>query len=273
MDHKDFVNSIAGSMAMAGGNPTPKDLEEERVDEMRRQEKPNDDDVFTINIPMITGRVFKVDARQVDWNALGTPESQANLENNEGTIRAMVHHLITVDFTSEDYDKMVADFDESLTNLFKNFGIEDCGYGELEKNMCSRFDILTNVKRDMLEACIDTNDTVPACDNDDEVFKINEHISETYCTKYELYAERLHKHTLLLGKCFDALTLINVIAHNTAMHGLATQVFGAADSFKEVADLNDITEMDNSTDGLISADRHAFEGVPEDHDVSGLLDD
>lgn len=267
MDHKDFVNSIAGSMAMAGDNdPNEKFEEMEHAYDEERKE----DDAFIINIPMITGRVYKVDAREVNWDQLGTPESQANLEQNEGIIRGMMYHLITVDFTSEDYDKMVADFDESLTNLFKNFGIEDCGYGELEKNMCSRFDILTNVKRDMLEACIDTNDTVPACDNDDEVFKINEHISETYCTKYELYAERLRKHTLLLGKCFDALTLINMIAHNTAMHGLAIQVFGITDSFKEVADLNDITDMDNSTDGLISVDRAAFGGV-DDHDESGLV--
>lgn len=266
MDHKNLVEAVAASMAMSKSkNPTPKDLEEERVEELKQ-----DPDMFTIQIPMVTGRVFKVDAREVNWDQLGTPESQANLEQNEGIIRSMVYNLITIDFTSEDCDKMIADFDESITNLFKNFGIEDCGYGELEKNMCSRFDIITNVKRDMLEACIDTNDSVPACDNDDEVSKINEHISKTYCTKYELYAERLRRHTLLLGKCFDALTLINVIAHNTAMHGLATQVFGITDSFKEIADLNDITDMDNSTDGLISADRAAFGGV-DDHDESGLV--
>lgn len=216
MDHKDFVNSIAGSMAMAGGNdPNEKFEEMEHAYDEERKE----DDAFIINIPMITGRVFKVDARQVDWNALGTPESQANLENNEGVIRAMVHALVTADFTDPKTENMIKDFDESIMNLFSNFGIGDPGYGELSQK--------TMVK----------------------------------------------PYILLLGKCFDALTLINVIAHNTAMHGLATQVFGAADSFKEVADLNDITEMDNSTDGLISADRHAFEGVPEEHDVSGLLDD
>ena len=266
MDHKNLVEAVAASMAMTKSkNPTPEDLEEERVEESGQ-----DPDMFTIQIPMVTGRVFKVDAREVNWDQIGTPESQANLEQNEGIIRSMVYNLITVDFTSKDYDKMIADFDESITNLFKNFGIEDCGYGELKKEMCSRYDILTNVKRDMLEACIDTNDTVPACDNDAEVSKINEHISETYCTKYELYAERMQKHALLLGKCFDALTLINVIAHNTAMHGLATQVFGITDSFKEVADLNDITDMDNSTDGLITEDRASFGGI-DDHDVSGLV--
>ena len=215
MDHKDFVNSIAGSMAMAGGNPTPKDLEGERVAEMR-EEKLNDDDAFIINIPMITGRVYKVDAREVNWDQLGTPESQANLENNEGVIRAMVHALVTADFTDPKTENMIKDFDESIMNLFSNFGIGDPGYGELSQK--------TMVK----------------------------------------------PYILLLGKCFDALTLINVIAHNTAMHGLATQVFGAVHSFDEVANLNDITEMDNSTDGLISEDRASFGGI-DDHDVSGLV--
>lgn len=217
MDHKDFVNSIAGSMAMAGGNPTPKDLEEERVAE-KREEKLNNDDAFIINIPMITGRVYKVDAREVNWDQLGTPESQANLENNEGVIRAMVHALVTADFTDPKTENMIKDFDESIMNLFSNFGIGDPGYGELSQK--------TMVK----------------------------------------------PYILLLGKCFDALTLINVIAHNTAMHGLATQVFGAVHSFDEVADLNDITDMDNSTDGLISEDRASFGGI-DDHDVSGLVTD
>lgn len=217
MDHKDFVNSIAGSMAMAGGNPTPKDLEEERVAE-KREEKLNNDDAFIINIPMITGRVYKVDAREVNWDALGTPESQANLENNEGVIRAMVHALVTADFTDPKTENMIKDFDESIMNLFSNFGIADPGYGELSQK--------TMVK----------------------------------------------PYILLLGKCFDALTLINVIAHNTAMRGLATQVFGAVHSFDEVADLNDITDMDNSTDGLISEDRASFGGI-DDHDVSGLVTD
>lgn len=212
MNHRDLVDAVAASMAQTRSkNPTPKDMEEERVEELRQ-----DSDMFTIQIPMITGRVFKVDARAVDWDQLGTPESQANLEQNEGIIRSMVHHLITADFTNPNTDKMLEDFDESLTNLFKNFGIEDCGYDDLQK-------------KSMIKPYI-----------------------------------------LLLGKCFDALTLINVIAHNVAIHGLATKIFGITDSFKEVADLNDITDMDNSTDGLISEDRAVFEGI-DDHDVSGLV--
>lgn len=211
MNHEEFVAGIAASM----GGTTPKEMEEERVEELRAKQ---DDEMFTINIPMITGRVYKVDSRQVNWAEMGKPESQANLEQNEGIIRGMVHHLITADFSDPKTDDMIKDFDESVMNLFENFGIKDPGYEDL-KNKCM-----------------------------------------------------VKPYILLLGKCFDALTLINVMAHNTAMHGLASHFFGMADEFKKVADLNDITDMDNSTGGLITEDRKAFEGM-DDHDVSGLLED
>lgn len=219
MDHKDLIGAVAASMAMTSSqakNPTPEELEEDRVAEMRKKEE--EGDMFTINIPMITGRVYKVDSRQVDWNEMGKPESQANLEQNEGIVRGMVHHLITADFSDPKTDDMIKDFDESIMNLFENFGIKDPGYEDL-KNKCM-----------------------------------------------------VKPYILLLGKCFDALTLINVMAHNTAMHGLASHFFGMAEEFKQVADLNDITEMDNSVEGLITEDRKTFEGA-DDHDVSGLLED
>lgn len=222
MNRDDFIGAVAASMNNKPNNVfTDEGEPNEKFEEMEYayDEERKEDDAFTISIHMITGRVFEVDAREVDWGALGTPESQANLENNEETIRAMVHALVTADFTDPKTENMIKDFDESIMKLFSNFGISDPGYDELSQQ--------TMVK----------------------------------------------PYILLLGKCFDALTLINVIAHNTAMHGLATQVFGAVHSFDEVANLNDITEMDNSTDGLISEDRHTFEGVPDNHDISGLLGD
>lgn len=209
MNHEEFVAGIAASM----GGTTPKEMEEERVEELRAKQ---DDEMFTINIPMITGRVYKVDSRQVNWAEMGKPESQANLEQNEGIIRGMVHHLITADFSDPKTDDMIKDFDESVMNLFENFGIKDPGYEDL-KNKCM-----------------------------------------------------VKPYILLLGKCFDALTLINVMAHNTAMHGLASHFFGMADEFKKIADLNDITDMDNSAGGLITEDRKTFEEM-DDHDVSGLV--
>lgn len=275
MNHRDLLDAVAASMAAKQQNkaPTPAEVEEERVEELRRNE--DADDMFTINIPMVTGRVYKVDARQINWEDLNSPEAQANLEQNEGAVRGMVNALATIDFTNPETDKMIADFDESIMNLFSNFGIEDPGYDELAKDAPSLYNITTVAKRDMLEACVDTNDAIPATDNDDEVFKISEYISEHYCDKYEEYNQRLRRYSILLGKCFDALTLINVIAHNTAMHGLATQVFGFTDSLNQVANLNDITEMDNSVEGLISEDRSIYNeripGMPDDHVASGLI--
>lgn len=219
MNHNEFMEAVESSKATEDNqieNNTPEEMNGECSCHHHHHEDP---DMFTIRIPMITGRVFKVDARQVDWDAMGTPESQANLEQNEGIIRSMVHSLITADFSDPKIDEMIKDFDESINNLFSNFGIDDPGYNELQKNIMVK------------------------------------------------------PYVLLLGKCFDALTLINVIAHNTAMHSLATQVFGITDEFKHVANLNDITEMDNSVDGLISEDRHAFEGVSDEHNASGLLGD
>ena len=210
MNHKDLVEMAAAAMTMKSAEDA-KNAEENDTEAK--------DDMFIISIPMISGRVFKVDARQIDWESLSTPESQANLEQNEGIIRGMVHHLVTADFTNPETDQMINDFDESITNLFTNFGIDDPGYGELQQKSMTK------------------------------------------------------PYILLLGKCFDALTLISVISHNVAMHGLATKIFGITDSFKDIADLNDITEMDNSAEGLITEDRHAFEGIEDTHDVSGLLGD
>lgn len=77
---------------------------------------------------------------------------------------------------------------------------------------------------------------------------------------------------LLFAKCFDALSMINTISHNASLHRFATQVFSFSKDLKDVADLNDITEMDNSVEGLISEDRESFEPTNiDDHDVSGLV--
>ena len=131
MNHDEFVAGIAASM----GGTTPKEMEEARAEENQQK---NDDEMFIINIPMITGRVYKVDSRQVNWDEMGKPESQANLEQNEGIIRGMVHHLITADFSDPKTDQMIADFDESVMNLFKNFGIEDPGYEDLKADLEAR---------------------------------------------------------------------------------------------------------------------------------------
>lgn len=278
MNHKDLLDAVAASMAARKNDiPTPKEMEEERVEGITEAVKSDEDiEMFTINIPMITGRVYKVDAREINWDEFDKPEIQKQLEDNEGTIRAMVHALIVSDPTNPETDEMVKDFDESLMNLFSNFGIPEPGYDDLMNEMDGRiYTLIATAKKDMLEACVDTNDNIPECDNDDEIAKISNYISENYYDKYQAYTKRITRYNLLLGKCFDALTLINVIAHNAAMHGLATQVFGFTDSLAKVANLNDITEMDNSVDGLITEDRSIYNGripgMPDDHVASGLI--
>lgn len=218
MNHKDFVGAVAASMGNtnANNNPTPKELEEERVAELRQQ--PEDSEAYEIRIPLITGKTIKIDSREVNWDMFGTPENMSTLEQNEGLIRRMVHSLITADFSDPDTDEMLKVFDEGLTNLFTNFGIEDPGYEEMEKTIMVK------------------------------------------------------PYVLLLGKCFDALTLINVIAHNTTMHNFATQVFGIANQFDAVANLNDITEMDNAVNGLITEDRSTYDTGVDDHLAAGLVE-
>jgi hypothetical protein len=230
MNKDDFISAVAASM-----NNKPNDLStdadepNEKFEEMERayDEERKEDDTFIIKIPTVTGRVFNVDAREVDWNALGSPEHSAQLEANESVIRGMAHEMLKVDFSDPKSEQMLSDFNESLDNLFENFGI-DPGYNEFASKMMVK------------------------------------------------------PYILLFGKIIDALTLITVMEHNTAMHGLATQVFGFSSQLEQVANLNDIADMDNSADGLISAGRakydveNAYESTlksfgPDDHQFSGLI--
>ena len=115
MNHRDLVDAVAASMAQARAQKsieTNNDEPNEKFEEMEHMgdEMRKEDDSFIIHIPMVTGRVFKVDARAVDWDQLGTPESQANLEQNEGIIRSMVYHLITADFTNPDTDLLLGSY-------------------------------------------------------------------------------------------------------------------------------------------------------------------
>lgn len=263
-NHKDLVGAVSASMANRN------EMRKGQVENNPVENNETDDELFMIHVPLITGRQFNVDARKIDWSQYDSPEAYAALKENEMIIRGMMHTLVTTDFSDPASDKIMDNYDESIMNFFANFGIEDPGYDVLEKNMISRYDIITNVKNDMFEACIDTNDTIPECDNDDEVFKIHEYISKTYHTKYEDYEIKMKRYNILLGKCFDALTLISVISHNVEMHLLTSKIFGITSALSNVSNLNDITEMDNSANGLISEDRAMFDGI-DDHDVSGLV--
>lgn len=114
--------------------------------------KPDDDEAFQVKIPMMTGRVFTVDARNVDWAALSS--HKAELEANEATVREMVYVLVTLDFMGdpEVSDAKVEEISESLDSLFSGFGI-DPGYETLQVQvkpyiicLAKCFDALTLIK-------------------------------------------------------------------------------------------------------------------------------
>jgi hypothetical protein len=77
-------------------------------------------------------------------------------------------------------------------------------------------------------------------------------------------------YVLTIGKCFDVMNIIHTIQTHIEVHDIATKIFGIADSFKDVANLNDIADMNNSADNIIVEDRMAFDNI-DDHDYSGLV--
>lgn len=224
MNREEFMSNMAGSMAAkeesmkAAVNEEPMTTEQEE-----------DESIYLIQIPCVSGRVYKVDVRSVDWSNLGTEENMQQIESNESIIRGIAHYLMTEAYFSEDNEKEMNDFDESLTELFTSFGI-DPGYNEIKG------------------------------------------------------VEEMDRRLLLLGKCFDAITLISVIAHNVGMHNLATQfqqIFAINSDIENIANINDLTEMDNAVEGIITEDRETYDKGTEildhiidtydDHDVSGLV--
>lgn len=79
---------------------------------------------------------------------------------------------------------------------------------------------------------------------------------------------------LLFAKCVDALAILNTAEICIARYELSKERFDEiSETIKNVANLNDITEMDNSLDGLLTEDRINYGGIPDDHDVSGLLEE
>lgn len=114
--------------------------------------KPDDDEAFQVKIPMMTGRVFTIDARNVDWSALSS--HKAELEANEATVREMVYVLVTLDFMGdpEESNDKIKEISESLDSLFSGFGI-DPGYETLQVQvqpyiicLAKCFDALTLIK-------------------------------------------------------------------------------------------------------------------------------
>lgn len=75
-------------------------------------------------------------------------------------------------------------------------------------------------------------------------------------------------YVMTMCKCFDCLNLIRIILNHVDIYELSQQIFNMETLMSQM----DVAEMDKSTDGLITEDRENFSSIPDDHDVSGLLE-
>ena len=79
---------------------------------------------------------------------------------------------------------------------------------------------------------------------------------------------------ILFAMCTDAMEIMHATDLAIARYELSSEKFAEIiNQIQGVTNLNDITDMDNSLEGLISEDRINYGGIPDDHDVSGLLEE
>lgn len=212
MDHERFVEAMASSMSAR--------QEEIKPSMEIPSDTPDMKSVFEIQIPMVSGFIYKMDTREYKWDLMATPENKAGLKSNQEMVRNIVGNLVTMDFSDPKSEEMLAVANNALDSLFKGFGI-DPRYDVFEGQMMGKKD-----------------------------------------------------YVLTYAKCVDALTLLHTAEICIARYELSKERFSEiSEAIKGVANLNDITEMDNSLDGLLTEDRVNYGGIPDDHDVSGLLDD
>lgn len=91
---------------------------------------------------------------------------------------------------------------------------------------------------------------------------------------YELLEVDMAPTTLLMAKLFDGLTLVSTLKMYLSIHSFSELMFGLSSQTEEMTNLSDLMDMNESTDGLIEEDRVRYnEGIPDTHDVSGLVSD
>ena len=91
---------------------------------------------------------------------------------------------------------------------------------------------------------------------------------------YELLEVDMVPTTLLMAKLFDGLTLVSTLKMYLSIHSFSELMFGLNAQTEELTNLSDLMDMNESTDGLIEEDRVRYnEGIPDTHDVSGLVSD
>ena len=89
---------------------------------------------------------------------------------------------------------------------------------------------------------------------------------------YELLEVDMAPTTLLMAKMFDGLTLVSTLKMYLSIHSFSELMFGLNTQTEEMTNLSDLMDMNEDTNGLIEEDRIRYnEGIPDTHDVSGLV--
>lgn len=89
---------------------------------------------------------------------------------------------------------------------------------------------------------------------------------------YELLEVEVDDVNMLMAKLFDGLTLVSTLKMYLSIHSFSQLMFSLNEQTDELTNLSDLMDMNESTDGLIEEDRIRYnEGIPDIHDVSGLV--
>lgn len=124
MNHKDLLDSIINNMS----GPV-----QDQPETNGKFEGHITFDADTLNIPFITGRVYKIPITAIDWDTLAQQAPQ--LDASEYKIRSMVNDILTADRSDiNKFAEMMQAYNESVDTLLKSFEL-DPGYNEMDSKV------------------------------------------------------------------------------------------------------------------------------------------
>lgn len=124
MNHKDLLDSIVNNMS----GPV-----QDQPETNGKFEGHITFDADTLNIPFITGRVYKIPITAIDWDTLAQQAPQ--LDASEYKIRSMVNDILTADRSDiNKFAEMMQTYNESVDTLLKSFEL-DPGYNEMDSKV------------------------------------------------------------------------------------------------------------------------------------------
>ena len=124
MNHKDLLDSIVNNMS----GPV-----QDQPETNGKFEGHITFDADTLNIPFITGRVYKIPITAIDWDTLAQQAPQ--LDASEYKIRSMVNDILTADRSDiNKFAEMMQAYNESVDTLLKSFEL-DPGYNEMDSKV------------------------------------------------------------------------------------------------------------------------------------------